>query len=446
MRIVIAGAGAVGTHLSKLLSKENHDVILMDEDKDKLNFSRNSLELITMEGSATSLKDLAEVDIDDADLFIGVTEEEAVNITACMLASKLGAKKTFARIDNYEYLLPQNKEFFESLGVHSMVYPEMLAAKEIVSAIKRPWVRSWIELFDGAIILVGVKIRDNSELVNKYLYAIGNSMKKFHIVAIKRNNETIIPNGSDQVLANDIVFFTTTQEFVEDIPPIIGKKNFEVKNAMIMGGSRIAIRTAQYLPRDIKIKLLESDKDKCFKLLDKLPQNVTVFHEDGRSSEFLIQERIKDTDVFIAVTGNSEANILACLAAKRLGVKKTIAEVENMDYIPMAENLDIGTIINKKLITVSNIYRFLLHADVTNVKSLGIANADVAEMVARPKSKITKKQVKNLALPNHMTLGALVRDGVPMLIEGDTQIEAGDNVVVFCLGGTLRDAEKLFDS
>lgn len=445
MKVVIAGAGAVGTHLSKLLSRENHDVILMDEDKDKLNFSKSSFELITMEGSATSIKDLVEVEINEADLFIGVTEEEAVNITACMLASKMGAKKTFARIDNYEYLLPQNKEFFESLGVNSMVYPEMLAAKEIVSAIKRPWVRLWIELFDGAIILVGVKVRDNSELVNKYLYDIGDTIKKFHIVAIKRNNDTIIPNGSDKVLPNDTVFFTTTQEFIEDIPSIMGKKNFEVKNAMIMGGSRIAIRTTQYLPKDIKIKLLESDKDKCFKLLEKVPENVTIFHEDGRSSEFLIEERIKDTDAFIAVTGNSEANILACLTAKRLGAKKTIAEVENMDYIAMAENLDIGTIINKKLITVSNIYRFLLHADVSNVKALTFANADVAEIVAGANSKITKKQVKHMSLPNHVTLGALVRDGVPMLVDGETQIQAGDNVVVFCLGGTLRDAEKLFD-
>lgn len=444
MRVVIAGAGAVGTHLSKLLSKENHDVILMDEDKDKLNLSNSNLELITMEGSATSLKDLNEVEIDDADLFIGVTEEEAVNVTACMLASKLGAKRTFARIDNYEYLLPQNKAFFESLGVNSMVYPEMLAAKEIVSAIKRPWVRLWVELFDGAIILVGVKVRENSELINKYLYDIG-TIKKFHIVAIKRNNETIIPNGSDQVLANDIVFFTTTNEFLDDIPPIMGKKKYEVKNAIIMGGSRIAVRTTQYLPGDIKIKLLEADKDKCFKLLEKVPKNVTVFHEDGRSSEFLIQEHIRDTDAFIAVTGNSEANILACLAAKRLGVKKTIAEVENMDYIPMAENLDIGTIINKKLITVSNIYRFLLHADVSNVKALTFANADVAEIVVRANAKVTKKQVKQLSLPNHITLGALVRDGEPMLINGDTQLQANDNVVVFCLNGTLRDAEKLFN-
>lgn len=444
MRIVIAGAGAVGTHLAKLLSAENQDIILMDPDKEKLNFSRSNLEMITMAGSCTSLKDLAEVDINEADLFIAVTPDESVNITACMLATNLGAKKTFARIDNYEYLLPKNKAFFEKLGIGSMVYPEMLAAKEIVSALKRPWVRQWIELCGGAIILVGVKVRENSELVNKYLYDLGQEYKKYHIVAIKRNNVTIIPTGNSQVLSGDIVFFTTTKDHVEDLPKLTGKASFEVKNVMIMGGSRIAIRTSQYLPDNTNIKLLEVDKEKSYQLLEKLPKNVTVFLNDGRNAEFLLQEGIEDMDAFVAVTGNSEANILACMAAKRYGVRKTVAEVENMDYMSMAESLDIGSIINKKLITVSNIYRFLLSADVSNVKSLTIANADVAEIIARPNSHVTKKEVKRLVLPKNVTLGGLIRNGEPMMIDGDTQIEPYDHVVVFCLDDTLREAEKLF--
>ena len=444
MRIVIAGAGAVGTHLAKLLSAENQDVVLMDADKEKLNFLGSNLEIMTMTGSCTSLKDLMEVDIKEADFFIGVTPDESTNITSCLLAANMGAKKTFARIDNYEYLLPKNKEFFEKLGINSMVYPEMLAAKEIVSALKRPWVRQWIELCDGNILLAGIKIRENSELVNKYLFDLSSKDKKFHIVAIKRKNVTIIPTGKDMVLAGDIVFFTATKENVNELPVIAGKASFEVKNIMIMGGSRIAIRTCQYLPDNTNIKLLESDKEKSYQLLEKLPKNVTVFHNDGRNAEFLLQEGFKDIDAFVAVTGNSEANILACMAAKRFGVRKTVAEVENMDYMSMAENLDIGSIINKKLITVSNIYRFLLSADVSNVKSLTIANADVAEIIARPNSYVTKKEVKKLTLPKNVTLGGLIRNGEPMMIDGDTLIEPYDHVVVFCLDDTLRDAEKMF--
>lgn len=445
MKIVIAGAGAVGTHLAKLLSTENHDVTLMDADSEKLNFSRNNLEMITMVGAPTSLKDLTEVGIKDIDLFIAVTPEESINITACMLASNMGAKKTFARIDNYEYLLPKNMEFFEKLGISSMVYPEMLAAKEIVSAIKRPWVRLWIELCGGAIVVVGVKIHSNSVLIGKRLMDLDKETKKYHIVAIKRENETVIPRGSDEIKSGDILFFTTTNECVDDIITLTGKVNFQVKNVMIMGGSRIAIRTCQYLPSNINIKLFEVDKEKCHQLLHKLPKNVTVYNEDGRNSEFLKQEGISETDAFIAVTGNSESNILATLAAKRLGVRKTVSEVENMDYITMAENFNIGTIINKKLITVKNIYRFLLTDDVSTVKSLTVANADVAEIVARPNSKITKKQVKNLSLPKNITLGGLIRNGQAILINGETQIEPHDHVVVFCLDEALYDAEKLFN-
>lgn len=445
MKIIIAGAGAVGTHLAKLLSKEAEDVVFMDMDKDKLNLSNSNLDMMTMAGSPTSLKHLSEAGVKDADLFIGVTPNESVNITACMLAKNLGAKKTFARIDNYEYLLPKNKEFFENLGVNSMVYPEMLAAKEIVSAVNRPWVRLWIELCGGSIILVGVKVRSNSMLVNKKLFELGYDTKKFHVVAIKRNNITIIPNGYSEIRDGDLVFFTSTNEHATEIADLAGKEVFTVKNIMIMGGSRIAIRTCQYLPPNLNVKLIEIDREKCHDLLDKIPKHITVYNGDGRDTDFLVDEGLQDIDAFIAVTGNSEANILACLAAKRMGVRKTVAEVENMDYISMAENLDIGTIINKKLITVSNIYRFLLSADISTVKSLTFANADVAEIVARPNSRITKKEVKRLHLPDDMTLGGLIRNGEPMMIDGDTQIEPYDHVVVFCIDDGLRHAEKLFN-
>lgn len=444
MRIVIAGAGAVGIHLAKLLSAEKHDIILMDNDKDHLSVAQGILEIITFEGSSTSIKDLQEANVEDTDLFIAVTPDESTNITSCILARNLGAKRTFGRIDNFEYLLPKNKELLEKLGVDSMVYPEMLAAKEIVSALQRPWARSWTELCGGAVILIGVKIRGNSSLANKHLYELSNQDKQFHVVAIKRGNRTIIPRGLDKVEAEDILFLTTKKEYVKDVIMIAGKDMMEIKNVMIMGGSRIAIRTCQYLPRNLNIKLLESDKEKAEYLLDKLPPNVTVYHNDGKDADFLVKEGIVDIDAFIALTGHSEANIVSCMAAKRFGVKKTVAEIENMDYISIAESLNIGTIINKKLIAVSDIYHFLLNADISNVKTLMVANADVAEIVVRPNSKVTQKEVKSLNLPKDVTLGGLVRNGEPMMIEGDTLIEPYDKVVVFCLNDSLRQAEKLF--
>lgn len=445
MKIIIAGAGEVGTHLAKLMAQEKQDIVLMDPDEERLKFANSYMEILSMEGNPTSLRDLEEAGIKNADLFVSVTPEEATNLTACMLAANLGARKTFARINNYEYLLPKNKEFFEKLGINTMIYPEMLAAKEIVSAIKRPWSRQYWELFGGALILIGVKVRENAPIVNIRLMDLVNDKKLYHIVAIKRNNDTIIPNGTDRVEPGDILFFTTTREHVEDVQRYAGKRNPEMKKVVIMGGSRIGIRTSQYLPNNIRIKIIETDKDKSFHIAETVPGNVLVINGDARDTDLLIQEGIKDTDAFIAVTENSSTNILACLAAKRFGVYKTVANVENLDYVALAEKMDIGTIINKKLIAASYIYQFLLDADVTNVKCLTFADAEVAELVARPDSKITKKAVKDLKLPKDMTLGGLLRNGEPLMIKGDTTIQAYDHVMVFCLDSAVRKLEDYFN-
>lgn len=444
MKIIIAGAGEVGTHLAKLLSSENHDIVLMDQNRERFRQDVSSFDIMTLEGSASSLKALSEAGVKNTDLFIAVTPEESTNITSCMLASYLGAKKTFARIDNYEYLLPKNAEVFHKLGVHAMFYPEMLAAKEIVSAIRHPWARLWFDICGGEMVVAGVKVRENADIVNKHLHELTADSKRFHVVAIKRGNSTIIPNGSSQVLANDLVFFAVTKEYVNEIPKISGKKVFEVKDLMIMGGSRIAIRASQYLPDNIRIKLLEPDFEKCQKLIEVVPSNVTVFNDDGRNTDFLTQEGIEDMDAFIALTGNPEVNILACMAAKRFGVLRTVAEVENIDYIQMAESFDIGAVINKKLIAASNIYRFLLNADISTVKSLSFGEAVVAEMVVREGARITRKPVKSLNLPGNITFGGLIRNGKAMMIDGETIIMANDHVVVFCLDDALKSAEKLF--
>lgn len=445
MKIVIAGAGEVGTYLAKMLSLEKQDIVLMDPNEERLEFLNSSMEILPIVGNPTSLRDLEEAGIKNTDLFVSVTPEETTNITACVLAHNLGARKTLARINNYEYLLPKNKELFERLGIDSMIYPEMLAAKEIVTAVRRPWARQYWELFGGSIILIGVKVRDNSELVNRKLMELSSENKLYHIVAIKRKNKTIIPRGSDMIEAGDLVYFTTTKDHIEDVRLHAGKKDPEIKKVIIMGGSRIAIRASQYLPNHIRVKILETDKGKSHRIAEVVPGNVLIINGDGRDTELLMQEGVKDAQAFVSLTENSSTNILACLAAKRFGVFKTVALIENLDYIPLAESMDIGTVINKKQIAASHIYQFLLEVDVTNVKSLAFANADVAELVARPKSKVTRKKVKDLKLPQDMTLGGLIRDGESIIINGDTQIEAYDHVVVFCLGAAVHKLEDYFN-
>ncbi len=445
MKILIAGAGAVGTHLAKLLGQENHDITLMDGNKDRLSIIRDNTDVLTFVGNCTSLKDLTEAGISGSDLYIGVTPEESKNITSCMLASNLGAKKTLARIDNYEYLLPKNTEFFEKLGIHSMIYPELIAAREIAMSLKKPWTRFWWELCNGTVILAAAKVRDNAPIVHKYLYELMEENKRFHLVAIKRDNTTLIPRGNDQVLPNDIIYFTSLRKYVDTLSEMLGKKSFETKKIMFMGGSRITMRTIQQLPQNINIKIIEKDRERAEMLVEMAPSNVTVFVEDGRNTDFLLREGIGDTDAFLALTANSEANILGCMMAKQYGVKKTVAEVENLDYISMAERFNIGTVINKKLIAASKIYELLLKADASNIKSLTIADANVGEVIAKPNSKVTKKLIKNLNLPSDITFGAIIRNGEPMLVDGDTLIEPYDQVVVFFLNKSLKNIESLFN-
>ena len=446
MKIIIAGAGNVGTHLAKLLSREKQDIILMDDDEEKLTALSSNFDLLTVTASPSSISGLKEVGVKEADLFIAVTPDESRNMTACMLATNLGAKKTVARIDNYEYLLPKNKEFFQKLGVDSLIYPEMLAAKEIVSSMRMSWVRQWWEFCGGALILIGTKMREKAEILNIPLYELGGPNIPYHVVAIKRGTETIIPRGDDVIKLHDIVYFTTTRKYIPYIRKIAGKEDYaDVRNVMIMGGSRIAVRTAQYVPDYMQVKIVDNDINRCNRLTELLDDKTMIINGDGRDIDLLIEEGLKNTEAFVALTGNSETNILACLAAKRMGVEKTVAEVENIDYIGMAESLDIGTVINKKMIAASHIYQMMLDADVSNVKCLTFANADVAEFTVPAGAKITKHFIKDLGLPKGTTIGGMIRNGEGVLVTGDTLIQPGDHVVVFCLSMMIKKIEKFFN-
>ena len=446
MKIIIAGAGAVGTHLAKLLSGEKQDIILMDDDEERLGKLGSNFDLLAVNIPPTSISGLKEAGVAGADLFIAVTPDESRNMTACMLATSLGAKKTVARINNYEYLLPKHKEFFAKLGVDSLIYPEMLAAKEIVDAVKMSWIRQWWEFAGGALVLLGTKMKETAEILNVPLHELGGRNIPFHIVAIKRGSETIIPRGDDTIILNDIVYFTTTKKYIPYIRKIAGKENeADIRNVMIMGGSRIAVRTVQYMPEYMRTKIIESDFNRCNRLTELVDDKVMIINGDGRDMELLLEEGIKNTEAFVALTGNSETNILACLAAKRLGISKTVAEVENIDYISMAESLDIATVINKKFIAASHIYQMMLDADVSNVKCLTFANADVAEFTVKAGSRITRSQVKDVGLPKGATIGGLIRNGEGILVTGNTTIMENDHVVVFCLGMMIKKLEKFFN-
>ncbi len=443
MKIVIAGAGEVGTHLAKMLSDEEQDIIIMDNDERKL-VALEDYNLMTYHGSGTSFKDLHEVGVSRTDLFIAVTPFEARNILACSLAKNAGAKKTVARIDNSDYLLKTNRSFFTSRGIDYLIYPEYLAAHEMASALRRTWVRNWFELFDGELIVVGVKVRSNSTLVGNQLKWLSNISNLMHISAIKRNRETIIPQGSDCIEANDIIYVATTHEHLDEVMEICGKKDIDVDKVLVMGGGEITEQLLQVCSTNYRFKVLEPNVERCEELAASFP-SASIVNGDPRDTDFLEEEGIADYDVFIALTETSEANILGCMMAKEHGIKKTIAQVENLRYFNEAEALNIGTIINKKLLASSRIFQIMLDSDVDNAKSLALADAEVAELVVKEGSKVTRADVKDLKLSNSMTIAGLVRDGEGMLVTGNTRLQAGDHVVIFCLSGDIHKIEKIFN-
>lgn len=443
MNIIIAGAGDVGTHLAKLLTHEEQDILIIDENAAKLEVLDSNYNLMTLQGSPTSFMTMREARMHNCDLFIAVTPSENDNVVACAMARKLGALSTVARINTYDYMESRNRVLLEQLGVDNVIYPEYLAAEEIVTSLRRSWVRHWFELHDGEIIVVGVKLHKGAPIAGMRLRDFSFTNHDFHVSAIKRNNETIIPGGNDELMEDDILYFTCTRQHVDDLMALTGKTDRQIKRIMIMGGGKIAVRLASMVGNEFKIKIIENDLATCRALSEKCPQ-CQIIHGDARDIDVLIEEGIENVDAFIALTGNSEANILTCLTAKELGVHKTIAEVENIHYINQAESLNIGTIINKKLLASSSIFQLLIDNDTSSPKCLALSDAEVAELEVRPKSRIAGTAVKDMSLSRDMTLAGFVRNGQGSLVRGSTVFEPGDKVVVFSLSGSLHRIERLF--
>lgn len=446
MKIIITGAYTIGSHLARLLSIDHEDITLIDDSRERLEDAGADLDIMTIQASTQDIQTLQEAGIKNADLYISVTPQQSVNLNNCMMAKALGAKKTVAKIDDPQLQKPEIQAIYKRLGADSLIYPEILAARDISTGLKMSWVRQRWDVQQGALVMLGIKLRDNCEILNKPLKELCGPTDPYYIVAIKRNRKTIVPSGNDTLKPQDMAYFMTTKQYIPYVRKIVGKEQYEdVKNVMIMGGGQTGLRAIENIPEYMNVKLLETNEDRCEELNEVIDRdNVLIIHGDGRDMRLLTEENIQNTQAFVALTGNAETNILACLTAKRLGVRKTVALVENMDYAMMAESLDIGTIINKKAIAASHIYQLMLDHDVSNVRFLMAANAHVGQFTAHPDSKVTSKRVCDLGLPKGAAIGGLVRDGKGMLVSGGTQIEAGDSVVVFCHDVDMKKVEKYF--
>jgi len=445
MNIIIAGDGEVGFHLAKMLHDENHDITIVDPHEDLLKMLESHTDILTITGDSTSVSVLNKAKINKADLFISVLHDEQTNIIASILGKKLGAKRTIARINNTEYLYPATKEIFTSMGIDELVCPESIAADEIIALLKQTAATEIYNFSHGRLSLFLIKLDENALVLNKSLNQIAEEYPQldFRAIAIHRNSKTIIPRGDDKFMANDLAYVITKPDGIHKLLKLGGKQRIEIKDIMIAGGGRIGTKTALKLEKSMNIKLVEMEKERSQKLANIL-ERALVINGDARDIELLKEEGIDHTDAFIAVTDNSETNILTCLHATKLGVKRTIALVENLDYIDISQNIGINTIINKKLISASYIARFTMDAEVTSIKCLSGIDAEVLEFVAKPNSMVTRKPIYKLDIPEGAIIGGIVRNKNSYIAIGNFQIEENDHVVVFALPKAIHKLDKLF--
>ena len=449
MNIIIAGAGEVGFHLAKMLSDENHQITIVDKNEARLNQIAETSDVVPVAGIVTSISTLEKAGISRCDLFIAVSpaEEQDMNIVAALLAKQLGAKRVTARINNNEYLKQENRVLFTEMGIDLLFYPENIAAHEIVDLLKQSGTSEFMDFSGGRLQLIVLKLQESSSIVNKSLKQVAEENGgniPFRAVAIAREGNTIIPRKDTVFQLHDLVFVITKREAAHAAMVLTGKENMVVRNLMIMGGGSVGEMVAHQMESAIEIiRIVEIDSNRGRELTVSLPRSL-IINGDARNTDLLLEEDLTQMDAFVAVTSSAEANILSCMAAKRAGVKKAIAQVENLDYIKLAESVGVDATINKKLITASRIFRFTMTGDVPTMKCLNGSDAEVMEFIAKPRSLVTQKIVRDLGFPRDAIIGGITRGNTSLIVRGDTEIKPYDRVVVFSLPSALPTIHRFF--
>jgi len=448
MNIIIAGDGEVGFHLAEALVNSNHNITIVDPHEELLEMIEAHADLMTIVGESNSVGILKQAQVNKADLVISVLHDESINILTAILAKKLGAKQVIARVNTLESLSPENKKIYEELGIDILISPEDIAGHEVIDLLHNPTATEIYDLSNGKLSIYLIRIENHAPVVGKTLDEIASSFDYKHLdfraVAIHRGNDTFLPTGKTVFHADDLVYVISKPESLSTMLGLSGKEEIEVNNIIIVGGGRVGRVIAKRLEKDVNIKLIEMDKNRCM-FLTELLDDTLIINGDARDITLLEDEGIENADAFISVSNNTETNILTCLHAKKYGVKKTIALVENLDYIDISQNIGIDTILNKKLIAASYIVKHSMGDEVASLKIVSGINAEILEIEAKPGSPITKGFIKDIKLPEGVIVGGILRGEESFIAVGDFKIEPGDNVVVFALPGTTAKIEKLFN-
>lgn len=445
MNIIIAGDGEVGFYLAQALVNSNHNITIVDPHEELLKLVETHADLMTIVGESNSVAILKQANVAKADLVISVLHSEPINILTAILAKKLGAKYTIARVNTLQNLNLDNQKIYNDLGIDVLLSPEDIAGHEVVKLLQQPAAIEIFELSEGKLLVILIRISPEASVVNKSLNDIALLYKNldFRAVAIHRKDDTFIPDGNSVFLPNDFVYVITKPEGLDELLKLSGKQDVEINNIMVVGGGRVGKVIARQLETDLNIKLIEQDKERSLKLTDLLNETL-IINGDARDINLLEDEGIDGVDAFIAVTNSSETNILTCLHAKKFGVKKTIALVENLDYIEISQNIGIDTIINKKLSAASYMIKHSMSDEVSSLKCLSGINSDVVEFVAKKDSPVTKNAIRNLNMPEGSLIGGIIRGNESFIAVGNFQINENDKVVVFALPGISKKIEKMF--
>lgn len=451
MKIIIEGAGEVGSHLAKMLSNESNDITVIDNDQDRLQNLSAIADVVTIHGGLSSINVLKNAGTSNADLFIAVNPlvPQDVNIVSALIAKQLGSKKVTARIDDEEFLASENKLMFKRLGIELLFYPEKIAADKIVSMLKNPAASDSMDFAHGKLRMTALRLDDNSPILGmklaEFTAMVSNDELQFRIIALSRDGETYIPKFDTKFKYNDQVYLITKREGMPRLMRFFGKNDVEVRKTMILGGVPVGEMVAKSLSKQMDdIKIIEKNKEKCLLLSERLDSDITIINGDGRNSDLLLDEGIKEYDAFAALTNSDEANVLACVAAKKFGVSRTVAEVENIEYIKLAEEMGVDVVINKKLITAGRIFKFTLSDKVKFVRYMSGTDAEVMEYTVAPGSRITKACLKDLDFPKDAILGGVIRGSESFIAIGDTKIEDYDRVAVFALPKAVKEVDRFF--
>ena len=331
------------------------------------------------------------------------------------------------------------------MGIDYLLYPEKLAAEEVINLLGHTASTEFVDFSGGKLSLVVFRLEPNSSLVGESIISADQEQNtNYRTVAVMRDGVTIIPKQGESYMVGDMVYTIARHDSVSAVMELSGKGNVRVNNMMILGGSRIGVQIAQALQDDVNIKLIDYNADKAYRLAEMLDRTL-IIHQDGRDTDAMMEEGLANMDAFIAVTGRSETNILTAMLAKQMGVKRVIAEVENMNYINIANSVGVDTIINKKIVTASNIFRFTMSTDVLAIKCLTGSEAEVLEFIVKPNSPATKTTIGQMGLPEDVIIGGIVRGDRVFIATNDMQINAYDRVVVFAMPSAIADTGYYFN-